>query len=403
MMNDRTTPRITVIWLLLGIAAYQPVHAAPPGEQLMDKVTQAYQDIQQYDATVRLSMQQTQGRWTSAQEGDVYIALDRPGNRLLIDTPDQLLIADGKKVYFRHTQIPGKHLEISTVSPLTSEWITQHMPTLAFPSVPADLAFLLSPDPLAFISQGAAGDPATLPPEVDDPEKRPRIRSAIQAGTVTFTIDPATYLIDKAVVDVDTAALGGKPGMTMAYVMDVQVHSNDQALDKDRFVFDTINSIASPSMQHMMASGANAPHAMQDKDAPLLKLTALDGDDYDMADDDAKVIILDFWATFCPPCQPGLAELQQVYDWVQQEGLPVAIYAVNQGESAELARQYRDQFGLTIPVLLDQQYTASQAYRVMALPETMVIANGKVQHAHIGYRPGVGEQMKAEIKALLAE
>ena len=220
MESQRLTVWMPVLGLVVLSLGWQAAFAQPPGEQLIDQVIQAYRDIQQYDATLHLAMRQTQGRWTSSQEGDFLVVLDRPGNRLLIDAPDQFLVTDGQKLYYRSTQLPGKHLELDVTAPLTCEWIAQQVPTVAFPSVPTDFAFLLSDDPLAFVSQGAAGDPSTLPPDPEDPEQHPRIQSALQAGILTLTIDPKTYLIDKAVVDVDAIALGLMRGTTMTYTFD---------------------------------------------------------------------------------------------------------------------------------------------------------------------------------------
>ncbi len=379
--------------------------AAPPGEQLIDKVSQAYRDIDQYDATLHLTIAQTQGRWTNSQTGDIYIALDRAGNRLLIDSPDQFLVADGQKLFYRHAQIAGKHLELDAVSPLTCEWIVQQAPLMAIPSAPTDFAFLLATDPLSFVSEGAAGAPATLPPDPDDPQKRPRIEAALQAGTMTLTIDPGTHLIDQAVINVDTTTMNVPSGTTMSYTFDIEVHSTSQPVADDRFVFDTTGSIASPSMQHMMASGTNAPHPLIGKDTPDLNLPDINGIDHDIAvdDPDAKVIVLDFWATWCPPCIAALPGLQEVYDWAQAEGKPVAIYAVNQGETVEVVKQFWEDMGLSIPVLMDENFTTSESYHVTGIPQTVIIANGKVQHVHEGYRSGLEDQIKAEIEALLVE
>ena len=403
-MNHRST--VWMLALCLGTFAWaaQPASAAPPGEQLIDKVAKAYQDLQQYDATAHLKMSQTQGRWTSSQEGDIYIVLDRPAKHLLIDAPDQLLVLDGQTLYYKNTRIPNKHLEIPVApTSFTGTWILEQAPALAYPMVPTDFAFLLADDPIALISQDAAGEPATLPPDPDDPKKRPRIQSALQVGMMTLTIDPSTYLIDKVVVDLDAAAMGGPADMDMSYQLDIHLNATDQPIEGDRFTFDTTGSKASPSMQHMMASGSNAPHPLTGQPTPPLSLPDIDGNNHDIATDDAdaKVIVLDFWATWCPPCVAELPELQEVYDWAKDNNKPVAFYAVNQGETVDQVKQFWLDKKLSIPVLMDEKFTAAQSYQVNGIPQTVIIANGKVQTVHVGYRPGIGEQMQAEIQDLL--
>jgi len=401
MKFQRSTAWTSVFCLVIAGGVSRAV-AAPPGERLIDKVVKAYQDIQQYDATLRIDISQPQDRWTITRTGEYRVKFDRPANRLLIDTPDQLAVADGQSFYYANPRLPGKHLKIDTTSPVTCEWIVQQVPFMAFPSISPDVAFLISNDPLGFMSAGAAGDPATLPPDPDDPQKRPRIQSALQAGTLTLTIDPKTHLIDKAGISVDAAALGS-PGMTLTYNFDIHINSIDQPIDPDRFAFDATGSKASASMQHMLASGSNAPHPLVGQPTPPLNLPDIAGKNHDIATDDpdAKVIVLDFWATWCGPCVAELPELQTVYDWAKDNGKPVAFYAVNQGETTDQIKAFWSDKGLSIPVLMDQNFTAAQAYQVNGIPHTVIIANGKVQQVHVGYRPGIGEQIKAEIQGLL--
>ncbi len=407
MTSLRLSTCLSAIWFVLLGLVCQSAFAAPPppGGQLIDRVLDAYRKTQQYDATLKLSIDQTLGRWTNSQRGEFYIALDRPSNRLSIDAPDYLLVTDGDKFYYRTNRIPGKHLEIDLAKPLTCEWIVQQAQDMVYPATPTDFAFLLATDPLKFVSQGAAGDPAMLPADPDDPLKRPRIECALQAGTMTLTINPKTFLIDKVVVDVDTVQLNLAIGTKMSYTYDIEVHSTDVPVADDRFAFDTTNSVPSQTMQHMMASGANMPHRLQDKPAPPLNLPTIDGIDHDIAvdDKDAKVIVLDFWATWCPPCRAALPGLQELYDWVQTDGKPVAIYAVNQGETVEEVKQFWADNKLSIPVLMDENFIAAESYGVNGIPQTVIIANGKVQHVHEGYYDGLEDQIKAEVEALLAE
>jgi len=379
--------------------------AQPPGEQLIDKVMRAYQQTDHYDATLTMTLKTTLGRWTNTQSAEIYVALDRPGNRLMIDLPDQMLVVDGKTLFYRADQFPGKHLEIDAVTPLTGEWVMEQAPGLIYPAVPTDIAFLLSVDPLLLVSQGAAGAPATVPADPDDPSKRPRIETALQAGRLALTVDPATFLIDRAVVDVDRVQMNLPRGSTMSYTFEIDVHDAVTPVADGRFVFDTTNSKPSKSLQQMMASGSNRPHPLVDQAAPGLKLPTIDGLDHDIAvdDQDAKVIVLDFWATWCGPCVRALPGLQEVYDWAQEEGKPVAIYAVNQGETAEVVKQFWEDHGLTIPVLMDEEFAAAGAYQVSGIPQTVIIADGVVRYVHVGYGKGMEEQIKAEIEGLLAE
>ncbi len=379
-----------VSWISLAVA---PAQAQPPGGQLTDQVLAAYADVQQYQATLHFALRHTQGRWTTTQAGDFQIALDRPSNRLLVDTPDQLLAADGQKLRYRHNQLPGKHLEVDAVSPLTGEWVFQQVPMLAQPIIPTDLALLIATDPLKLISDGATVRAAQVPP---GPDGRPRLEIPLQVGTMTLTIDPKTHLASKAHVQVNTTALGAPAGMMMSYTFDIEITNLNQPIDPQVFALDTTGSMAMTSLQAMMGGGRQQ-HPMVGQDAPAITTVTVDGDEFKLEDEHAKVIVLDFWATWCQPCQPGLQELQEVYDWAQREGKSLAIYAINQGETPDEVRAYWEHFKLTMPVLMDEKFVATQAYGVTGVPETMIISGGKVRIARRGYGPGI----KAEIEALL--
>ncbi|MEZ6190885.1 MAG: TlpA disulfide reductase family protein [Phycisphaerales bacterium] len=404
MKNRRPAAWITGVCLVIS-ALCGPAHAAPPGEQLADKMFNAYQDLDQYDATVHLAMRQLQGKWTSSLEGDVHIVLDRANNRLRVEFPDQLLVSDGKTLYYNNDGMPGKHLAISVPAEIDYPWLVEQVPSMSFPFGPIDLVLLLSDDLPSFLAMAESGEPAMIQPDPDDPAQRPRVQLGLPMGVMTLTLDPKTNLVQQAALAINPASAAQYGGQGVVYTFDFKINSTDQPIDDDRFAFDTAGSVASPSMQHMMASGSNAPHPLTGKPTPELKLPDIDGNEHDIAvdDADAKVIVLDFWATWCGPCVAALPELQEVYDWAKAEGKSVAIYAVNQGETVDEVKQFWADKGLSIPVLMDENFTSAQSYQVNGIPQTVVICGGKVQQVHVGYGPGMAGRLKAEIETLLAE
>jgi thiol-disulfide isomerase/thioredoxin len=338
------------------------------------------------------------------------MVFDRPGNRVRIDMPHLLIVVDGQKLYCSMESMPGKHLQIDAITPLTAEWLVREVEVLMPNIVPADLILLCAEDPLTLLGQSmvggfSGGAPAMIPPDPDDELQRPRIELVLQSCKLILTINPQTFLVDQARIEYDTTQFEPQKNISsMSCTFDIAVNSTE-AVDDERFAFDTTGSIASPSMQHMMASGSNAPHPLTGKPTPELKLPDIDGNEHDLAvdDADAKVIVLDFWATWCGPCVAALPELQEVYDWAQAEGKSVAIYAVNQGETVDEVKQFWADKGLSIPVLMDENFTGGQAFMVSGIPQTVVICGGKVRQVHVGYGPGMAGRLKAEIETLLAE
>lgn len=105
--------------------------------------------------------------------------------------------------------------------------------------------------------------------------------------------------------------------------------------------------------------------------APDLVLSAPNGKVLNLGGYRGTVVVLNFWASWCPPCRVEMPALEQVHQAYFKRG--VAVIAVNQMESAQTASNYADQQGLTLQIALDSDGTASQAYRVAALPTTYFI------------------------------
>lgn len=133
--------------------------------------------------------------------------------------------------------------------------------------------------------------------------------------------------------------------------------------------------------------------------APAFTLERLEGGQASLADFQGKPVVLNFWATWCGPCRAEMPALQRVADRYADDGLVVLL--VNQAEDAATVRRYLDSIGVTAPVLLDPEGTASTTYRVRALPTTFFIAgDGKVQDMTIG-GPMTEAYLETRIEALL--
>lgn len=121
--------------------------------------------------------------------------------------------------------------------------------------------------------------------------------------------------------------------------------------------------------------------------APALKLKDLDGKTHDLAGLRGKVVLINFWATWCPPCRremPSMERLKQAL-----AGEPFVVLAVDVGESAETIETFTSQLDAapTFPILLDRQAGVMQAWQVAGLPTTFLVdKRGRVVATAIGGR-----------------
>jgi peroxiredoxin len=137
-------------------------------------------------------------------------------------------------------------------------------------------------------------------------------------------------------------------------------------------------------------------------DAPDFTLARHTGDEkVKLSDLDDRVVVLDFWATWCPPCVEGLPEIQAVHDWANKQDKPVDVFAVNLREKPGQVTDFLKRHDLDLPVLMDQDGSAAEAYGVEAIPTTVVIAHGKVANVHVGLAPNLESTLKSEINTAL--
>ncbi|GKS57085.1 hypothetical protein YTPLAS18_06120 [Nitrospira sp.] len=107
-------------------------------------------------------------------------------------------------------------------------------------------------------------------------------------------------------------------------------------------------------------------------------LIDLDGNTRTLADYKGKVVLLNFWATWCKPCTTEMPAMQSAYDRLKDKGLVVV--AVNELEDEARVREHIVEYGHTFPVLLDRDNDVANLYGVFGLPVSVFIdGNGKVQ------------------------
>jgi cytochrome c biogenesis protein CcmG/thiol:disulfide interchange protein DsbE len=117
--------------------------------------------------------------------------------------------------------------------------------------------------------------------------------------------------------------------------------------------------------------------------APDFSLATQDGESVNLANLRGQVVLVNFWATWCPPCRAEMPAIQQVYDKYRDQGFTVLAIDVQEGD-AQVA-SFADQNGLTIPILIDHDGTVSNRYQVKAMPSTFFIdQNGVIQEVTLG-------------------
>jgi thiol-disulfide isomerase/thioredoxin len=106
--------------------------------------------------------------------------------------------------------------------------------------------------------------------------------------------------------------------------------------------------------------------------APSLSLTDIQGQPVSFIDYGGQVILVNLWATWCPPCKKEMPALETFYKKHKEDGF--TIVAINDGDPTADVVQFVKDYGLTFPVWLDPTYIATeQAFKTLSLPSSYVI------------------------------
>ena len=146
---------------------------------------------------------------------------------------------------------------------------------------------------------------------------------------------------------------------------------------------------------------AEPPHRLIGKQAPAFETVALDGKIIKSSDLAGKVVVLDFWATWCGPCVKALPIISATTAKYKDKG--VVFYAVNQGEEAPIVHEFLVSQKLNVPVAIDLEGKVGMQFGVEGIPQTVIIdKTGKIQVIHVGADDDIGVQLAKELDAVLA-
>jgi peroxiredoxin len=147
-----------------------------------------------------------------------------------------------------------------------------------------------------------------------------------------------------------------------------------------------------------VAPAALAPATM----APDFTLRSAEGGNLRLAEQRGRVVLVNFWASWCGPCKIEMPHLNRLYEKYRSAGF--VLLGVNIDEDPKQALAAATRLNVRFPVLFDSHKAVSRLYALDSMPGTVLIdRDGKVRYVHRGYRDGMEENYERQIRELVKE
>src|SRR5438034_3812996 len=135
--------------------------------------------------------------------------------------------------------------------------------------------------------------------------------------------------------------------------------------------------------------------------APQFSLANLDGKNVSLKDFADKVMVVDFWATWCGPCREEIPHLNKLYENYRGKGLVVAGISMD-AEGPEVVKQFAKELRMEYPVVMGDENVQQDFGGIVGLPTTFIIdRKGNIVKKYTGYQPAIMQDMEQTIKELM--
>jgi cytochrome c biogenesis protein CcmG/thiol:disulfide interchange protein DsbE len=149
--------------------------------------------------------------------------------------------------------------------------------------------------------------------------------------------------------------------------------------------------------------GAPPPSPREGFSAPDFTLELLDGGQVTLSDLRGKVVLINLWASWCPPCREEMPAIEKVYRSYRELGLEVLGVNTTNQDSQAAAAAFVQEVGVTFPIPLDRSGEVSAAYNLRGLPTSFFIDHQGVIHSVVVGGPMSETLIQSKVEELLKE
>jgi len=375
-----------------------PATVSPQAAELLKRISAAYSSLKSLELAGNISFAIVEQGTARRHEARFTSAFAAP-NRFRHEIPgEQLFGSTGRKVY---AWSEHNNAYIETDCP-PGRFVLKELPAdhaQALPAQNPSLVLAISRDPEAELRRWAsdisvASDSAPGQPAL-------RVVAADRSSVATVFVDPQSWLIRRVVADYKPlfASMGRDDISSAVLAIDYTLIRTDAPLADDAFEWSP-----PPGARELAAVSGEQNRDQQSpltgRPAPDFALKDLDGRVVRLADLRGSVVLLDFWATWCPPCRASLPGIAAIHKEKSPAGLKV--FAVNLREDRGKIAQFLRENKLDLPVLMDEDGAAAGAYGITAIPATVLIGkDGVVRTVIVGFEPSMKQTLSRVVEELM--
>lgn len=415
-------------WMLIPIllvAANANAQSAADPMKTLGELVKAHREAPTIEVELKLKLEMSEaGQAGRGSEIEATMLRRKDGNGLFILNGYSMHVLDGK-LYATHESNSGDYYLLEF----------QDYPYWAFFSAFGGfqrtpfphLALLWGSDDLEELCMELYADTPELRPEkvvdtLKDGQSHRSLELTSDNASMTIVFDPKSKMIRSIVHTVRGGYLVPQ-GTVMTSTYEVTYTQHESPVRDDRVAFApgdrqrvdamTVLDKTRPAPPAQGGAVANADAGLVGKEAPAFVLTTLDGQRIDLTELRGRVLVIDFWATWCGPCIALMPALDEVTRWVATNQLPVTVLAINtfenadDGDTAEARMKKVNAFWkqnqYTMKVPMDFSNAVAERYGVTGIPTSFVIGpDGVIRTQHVGGSPDYAATLKKEIQEALS-
>lgn len=377
------------------------------GRDVLDAMAEVYRSAKSYSDHGYVRLVADAGEQKIDQKVDFSVAFERP-NKLRLQAYLAKVVVDGKKLYASIDDLPGQIVEKDAPEELTMksvyfEPILSSALSSGFAGAAPQLLFLLNDRAIDDFLRNSE-EPKLVESKKMDGREYYRVQIRRVEGLATLLIDKESLVLRQMILPTEElrrqlAAGTNTQIESLSLIADFSDAKLNTPIDEQAFQYEVPKD--AEIVKYFLPLD---PAQLLSKKVPNFKFIDLDGKEITAQSVAGKVVVFDFWATWCKPCRESMPSLQEVYE-KYKDNKDVAFFAVSVDEAQvnnKAISELLNEMKVSIPACRDSEKTAS-AFKFTGIPSRFIIdKNSVVQDYEAGENPNMVKDLTEKIENILA-